>query len=202
MVRGICFKGSRIQDGDVDLMNGICEPVPAAQALGIPLVVRRDTGMEVDSNMHFCVRFMTDPNVGLAPMGWQCGGCEPRAPVVLCGRTDGVPFTTAGWAMLDDFICEACNEGPAGEFTRNKFLRRFGKRARDLPDVSLSLAMHFPQYSRVTAVNLKKATHLNGITGVVDGRYQNGRVGVRFPEPHGLKAVKPDKLVLEKDAKK
>ena len=35
---------------------------------------------------------------------------------------------------------------------------------------------------------------LNGQIGVVSGRYENGRVGILFPEPFGVKALKPKNI--------
>ena len=37
---------------------------------------------------------------------------------------------------------------------------------------------------------------MNDVIGVVNGRYQGGRVGVAFPDPLGTKALKPVNLVL------
>merc|ERR1712226_1271599 len=56
-----------------------------------------------------------------------------------------------------------------------------------LPD----LAMRFPKGSRVKACGLSKA-ELNGIIGEVAGRFDQEklRVGVNFPEPHGLLSIK------------
>ena len=47
------------------------------------------------------------------------------------------------------------------------------------------------------AANLKADAALNGTLGTVTGQYENGRVGVNFAGPHGVKAVRPDNLVLE-----
>ena len=52
---------------------------------------------------------------------------------------------------------------------------------------------------RVTPTGLK-TTALNGVAGAVNGRYENGRVGVTFPEPFGVKALKPENLVSEASA--
>ncbi|KAJ9467945.1 Hsp90 co-chaperone Cdc37 [Diplonema papillatum] len=47
----------------------------------------------------------------------------------------------------------------------------------------------------VEATGLKGCPELNGIRGEVKGRLKNGRVGVRFPEPFGEKAIKEDNLL-------
>ena len=54
-----------------------------------------------------------------------------------------------------------------------------------------------PEGLFVMPLGLTKAVELNGTLGVVTGRYVNGRVGVKFPKPHGVKFVRPEFLVRE-----
>jgi len=194
MVPGIRFVGSDVTDCEV-VLDGTFIPCPTAQALGIPLVVKREAGAGVGCTMHLCVRFMTDPRIGLAPIDWQYGGAVGPAPPVVAARTDGIPFTTMGWEKLDDFIDSMFEEGPRN--VNRRCLVRFLREERDLPDLSRSLNLRFPMHMRVKPAGLQTAAVLNGIVGIVTGRRDNGRVGVKFPDPHGVKALRPGALLLE-----
>lgn len=125
-------------------------------------------------------------------MDWQYGGCLGDAPPVLAARTDGIPFTTKGWALLDDFISATFDDGPrpVTRLTLLQFLR-----GKSLAELSRALPLRFPQGISVKPNGLKQAAELNGIIGLVIGRYDNGRVGVKFPDPHGVKALKPECLL-------
>ncbi|CAE8653233.1 unnamed protein product, partial [Polarella glacialis] len=124
----------------------------------------------------------------------QYGGVMGPAPPVVAARTDGVPFTPAGWALLDDFIDAMFSEGP--HVVNRVDLLRFLRGAQlALPDVSESLALQYPKNTQVMGLTVAA---LNGVVGTVTGRYENGRVGVLFREPFGLKAVRPDNLVLQR----
>lgn len=191
MVPGIRITGSNIVNADVTV-DATFIPCPAAHAVGVPLAVKRESAAGVRSDMHLCVRLMTDPRMGLAPPDWQYGGCLGDAPPVIAARTDGIPFTTEGWALLDDFICNELDDGPCrpNRATFLKFLR-----GNAVADLSRSLPLRFPAGSSVKPSGLRNAADLNGIVGLVAGRYENGRVGVRFPDPHGVKALKPECLL-------
>lgn len=183
---------------DVDVsVDASFLPCPTAQAVGIPLVVKRVPGPGVPSDCHLCVRFMTDPKRGMAPLDWQYGGCLPHAPPVLAARTDGVPFSSNGWRALDDFIMDTFDEGPrqVDHETFLRFLRREnGKAFEPFDDVSRSLHLRFPEGMPVKPMGLKKAAELNNVEGTVAGRYENGRVGVSFPGQVGVKALQPQSL--------
>lgn len=194
MVQGIQIIGATIKDVEVVLDSSFI-PCPTAQAVGIPLVVKREASLGTRCREHLVARFMTDPSIGLAPADWQYGGLMGPAPPVLAARTDGVAFSKKGWAALNDFISATFEEGPC-KVTR-AHLRRFLRERLNLPDMSESLAVRFPRQLRVQPEGLRAAAELNGIVGIVTGRYENGRVGVSFPEPHGIKALKPENLLLE-----
>ena len=191
MVRGIRIVGDRVTDCDVTL-DGDCVPCPVAEALEIPLVVKRERGPGEECFIQLASRFMSNPYsvLHLAPMDWQYGGALGPAPPVVAARTDGIPFTKAGWAELDKFICNELGEGPFGSLRRPFSFR-------DLPDLSRFLGVRFPEGVFVMPLGFTCLVELNGILGAVTGRYENGRVGVSFPEPHGVKAVRPENLFLE-----
>ncbi len=187
--------GGRVTDWDVTMGDGFV-PCPVAEALGIPLVVRRERGTGEECFIQLASRFMSNPYsvLHLAPMDWQYGGALGPAPPVVAARRDGIPFTKAGWAELDEFICEM-NRGWVGEGPRTSLRRPFS--FRDLPDLSRSLSVRVPEGLFVMPSGLTAAVELNGTLGAVTGRYVNGRVGVRFPKPHGVEFVRPEFLVLE-----
>jgi len=145
--------------------------------------------------MQLCVRCMTGPRIGLAPIDWLYVGIVGPAPPVVAARTDGIPFTTMGWEKLDDVIDSMFDDGPRN--VNRRCLVRFLREERDLPDLSRSPSLRFPIHMRVKPPDLQNAVVLNGIVGIVTGRCDNGRVGVKFPDPHGVKVLRPVALLLE-----
>jgi len=196
-VPGIRIIGSEVKDVEVRLGSSFI-PCPTAQAVGIPLVVKREASPGDESGMYAAVRFMTDPRTGLAPMDWQYGGLNGPAPPVLVARADGLAFSSRGYAALDDFISATFDEGPCS--VTRAHLCRFLRERQKLPDISEALGVRFPKDLVVKSQGLTAAAELNGMFGVVTGRYENGRVGISFPEPHGIKALKPENLLLESGA--
>ena len=192
MVPGIRFVGASIRDADVSA-DASFEPCPVAHAVGIPLLVKREPAPGVPSNRHLCVRFMTDPLIGLAPLDWQYGGCLGDAPPVVAARSDGIPFTTRGYAALDEFMCDKLREGPK-QVTRGMLMRFLGG-DQGCIDLSKSLHLRFPPGTSVKLFGLRNAVELSGVIGSVVDRYQYGRVGVKLPDPHGTKALKPECLL-------
>jgi len=57
----------------------------------------------------------------------------------------------------------------------------------------------FQEGQLVEAFGLKAAVVLNGLQGRTTGRWQDERIGVQFPAPHGLKALRPDNLRVVSD---
>ncbi|CAE8585816.1 unnamed protein product [Polarella glacialis] len=88
------------------------------------------------------------------------------------------------------------SEGPR-LVNREDMLRFLSEAQLALADVSESLALQYPKNAQVIPKGLTVAA-LNGVVGTVTGRYENGRVGVHFREPFGLKALRPDNLVLQR----
>ncbi|CAE8690833.1 unnamed protein product [Polarella glacialis] len=195
MVPGIRIVGSQVRDCEV-VLDGSFRPCPTAQAAGIPLFVKRDAFPGPESSLYLSVRLMTEPRSGFAPMDWQYGGIMGPAPAVVAARTDGVPFTPAGWEVLDNFIDAMFSDGPR-LVNREDMLRFLSEAQLALADVSESLALQYPKNAQVIPKGLTVAA-LNGVVGTVTGRYENGRVGVHFREPFGLKALRPDNLVLQR----
>ena len=81
-----------------------------------------------NAHMFFIVRMMADPSTGWAPMRWQYGGGGGRgpAPPVLLARSDGEPFTTDDWAVLDDYLSqrlEPDDEGAVRRLSRHDYAR-------------------------------------------------------------------------------
>ncbi|CAE8680267.1 unnamed protein product [Polarella glacialis] len=159
MVPGIRIVGSQVRDREV-VLDGSFRPCPTAQAAGIPLVVRRDAFPGPESSLYLSVRFMTEPRLGFAPMDWQYGGIMGPAPAVVAARTDGVPFTPAGWEVLDDFIV-AVFSGRSRLVNRGDMLRFLSEAQLALADVSESLALRYPKNAQVIPKGLTVAA-LNG----------------------------------------
>ena len=103
-------------------------------------MVKRERGTGEECFIQLASRFMSNPYsvLHLAPMDWQYGGALGPAPPVVAARMDGIPFTKAGWAELDEFICDELGEGP-----RTSLRRPFS--FRDLPDLSRSLSVRGPE---------------------------------------------------------
>ena len=214
VVRGIRIVGKRVTDCDVTVDLRVTDgaphqqchtldgfvPCPVAEALGIPLFVKREHGPGEDCDIQLVCRFMSTPYtvLHLAPVEWQYGGALGPAPPVVAVRSDGIPFTKEGWEELDGFICDELEEGAYVSLTRpSENTSPYGWAFRKLPDLSKDLGLRVPEGLLVMPSGLKKAVELNRTLGVVTGRYVNGRVGVRFPEPHGVKFVRPEFLVRE-----
>mmetsp|Transcript_91436 Transcript_91436/g.212654 ORF Transcript_91436/g.212654 Transcript_91436/m.212654 type:complete len:333 (+) Transcript_91436:44-1042(+) len=65
------------------------------------------------------------------------------------------------------------------------------------PFKTAACAMSAPSRgSLVEAYGLKTRADLNGVRGVLNGRVQDGRLGVDFPPPEGTKAMRLEQLVL------
>ena len=91
MVQGLRVVGNELLPCEVLFDQGF-QPIPIAQAAGIPLFVKRESGAPRHSQRYRIVRMMTDPRIGVAPMEWQYGGMLPPAPSCLVARSDGNPF--------------------------------------------------------------------------------------------------------------
>lgn len=203
---GVCVDRKNVDNKEVHL-DASFEKCPIAWALGIPLMVKR---LPIRRNevckagdCEIIVRFMGDPDSGLAPMDWQYGGQFEPAPPVALDRSDEYEFTKDDWHLLNDFICDYYCEFPSRRANRSDFTS-FVKnhmstalinheRANAFLDVWEHLELRYPKGSKVKAAGLSSEAGrlLNGKVGVVNGRYENGRVGVLFPEPFMVKALKP-----------
>lgn len=202
---GVCVDRTNVQNKNVQL-DGSFEKCPIAWALGIPLMVKRLPGwlsQQESTGMELIVRMMGDPDSGLAPFDWQYGWINGPAPPVLLERSDEHEFTTDEWCILDDFICGYYSECPSRRVNRKDFTS-FVKgcaslahinhqRANGFLDVWEHLELRYPEGSHVKATGLSSEAGrlLNGKIGVINGRYEYGRIGILFPEPFGVKALKP-----------
>ena len=115
-------------------------------------------------------------------------------------------FETEEYVILDDFICGFYSECPLRRASKSDFTSYVKteiysaisnhRRANAFLDVWEHLEIRYPEGSYVKAVHLSSdvGRPLNGQIGVVSGRYENGRVGISFPEPFGVKALKPKNI--------
>jgi len=219
MPPGVRIEGAQVTEEEVALDDAF-EEVPFARLVGVPLSVKRlehPPGGSPDHKLNVATRLMVDPASGFALSHWQSGGALGPLPPVLAARTDGCPFTGADWSVLDNYLCrttddaEACHRHgrcPPQRCTPEAFRRYVAEQMstalmnKQSPtafmDVVPDLDLRFPKGARVKARGLAKA-ELNGIVGEVTGRYEqeNGRVGVKFPAPHGLLAVRAERLEPE-----
>lgn len=207
MVSGVCIVGSRVQDVEDLEVDSTWEPCPVGRAAGVPLVVKRAPADDSTEGLTFflCSRLMTVPETGAAHADWQYGCALGPAPPVWVARTDGLAFCRAEWCLFDDFVTSWFEEGPRrvarldfSGFIKNcmSFALENHHPAHYFLDVVDALDVRYPQGVRVKAVGLK-TTDLNGAVGEVTGRYENGRVGVLFPDPFGVKALRPQSLQPE-----
>ena len=203
---GVCVDRENVENKKVHL-DASFEKCPVAWALGIPVMVKRLPMRRNEEckpgDRELIVRFMKNPDSGLAEMDWQYGGLLGPAPPVLIDRSDEQEFTTDDWHLLNDFICNYYNEYPSRRANRNDFISFVKnhmstalinhKRANAFLDVWEHLELRYPKGSRVKAAGLSSEAGrpLNGKIGVVNGRYENGRVGILFSKPFGVKALQP-----------
>ena len=128
------------------------------------------------------------------------GGVSEPAPPVHMFRLDGVPFTTTDFDVLDDFEMRMLDDGPRPVARSDWELFAMHYSPCHGGFGPLLLEHRHPRSQVVRACGLK-ATELNGQQGEVAGgaHYTNHRVGVQFGGDIGLKAIKPDNLVVVPD---
>ena len=201
---GVRIVGDTITAADV-FVDSAFEPVPIACAVGLPIIVRREQPTGDRYKRYAIVRMMSDPDVGVAHREWQYGGACGPAPPVVAARKDGLPLTVDEWMLLDDFEMAMLDPGPRRVLRKDlaRFIAdamggalRCGRPAHAFLDVVQALDVRYPKGARVRTRGLQTRA-LEGAVGVVEGRYERGRVGVLFPEPFGLKAVRPRNLLPE-----
>lgn len=188
LARGIPLRAAAV--------NGPDEDCPIAVAAGIPLRVRRKAATGQHFNRFRICRMMSDPRLGLAPMSWQYGGALAPAPPVLMFRSDAVPFTIADFELLDDFEMAMLDDGPRS-VSRQDWVKWcvVSSGVRGCP---LKIEVKYPEGTRVRVTGLQSAPELNGSEVLVAGgaNYTAERVGVRLPEPYGLRALKLQNIEL------
>lgn len=153
------------------------------------------------------VRFMGDPDDGMAPPEWQYGGRMGPAPPCVLARRDGVPFSKADWEAIDEYrtvVMEEAGEADDGRdevtkrmLTPHAFRKYLEENSAEFPSAVLSL--RFPMGSTVVPAGLS-VTELNGREGVV-AQFGRDRVGVRFPDlpERGVTALRPERLTLVRE---
>lgn len=197
---------------------------PSLSRAGYPLMLKREpmgTAGVGASSAHdarellaikmLIYRLMSARGGGLSPL-WQCG--DGRMPTLLAALADGGPFYPHEWRRLRHFYEEyspmpvqlqavdvtpspnACRteeefETKLKEWAAPKAVQPGQTHAR-----RQRLCDRFPLGSRVEAQDLKK-TDLNSLVGLVT-KYDEvaQRVGVDFPPPHGLLALRPKNLLM------
>lgn len=192
MVVGVRIVGSEVEAADV-VLGEHSEPCPIAEVVGLPVRVQRESQTGMEHGFYRVVRGMTNPKHGVADFSWQYGGMCGPAPPVAVARSDGVAFHVEDWIALEDFLESFFDDDDyptglqrAGAAEFHKFLSAQIPPA--FPDVL------FPIGHRVGAHGLQSRA-LNGKEGVVCA-HEGRRIGVRFPTPWGVKAIKPENLTL------
>lgn len=207
MVPGVRVHGSEATDVEVKLDDNF-RAVPVPAKLGIPVLCKRQSGTGGDdSNIrsNAIVRFMADPDDGMAPDEWQYGGNRGPAPPVVLARKDGLPFSTHDWAVLNDYMSYWMEETGEAEDDRREVsdrildLTAFQRYVREnLEEQPLGfLSLQFPCGSTVVPEGLS-TQELNGKEGEVV-RFNRDRVGVQFPD-RAVTALRPQHLRLVQEA--
>lgn len=206
MVPGVRVHGDQVTEVDVKL-DDLFQVVPIPALLGVPVALKKMSGTGGDDShirSNIIVRFMGDPDDGMAPSEWQYGGRMGPAPPVVLARKDGVPFSRADWDAIDEYRTLCMEEAGEAEDGRDEVLKRmmsphaFRKylcdNSAEFPSALLSL--RFPLGSTVVPEGLSVA-ELNGRQGVV-AQFSRDRVGVRFPDlpDRGVTALRPERLTL------
>ena len=118
---------------------------------------------------------------------------------------NGIPFNQEEWISFDNFVFNFPWEDGRRP-TRDDFISSLmgdlygalaiGNPAHAFMDVVKKLRIRYPKYAQVKATGLvsEEGMILNGTVGTVIGKYARGRVSVEFPNPFGMKHVKPCNL--------
>jgi hypothetical protein len=201
---GIGIFGMRFSVEKV-VLNGIGEvPVPTPRLLGVPLVAKRvpgtDTGDADRGSMNLIVRFMSDPNTGLAPPDWQYGQGLGDPPKVLLARTDGKPFTVNAWAAIDDYMVSVFDEEDPAHYKRKLTKSAFGRflHGYHMPIEPSFINLAFPKTGRFQIQHVQSDDDLNGQLSTVLGWKSNGRVKVKVDSSNREIALKPHNLRPER----
>lgn len=203
MVLGVRVHGANVSDVNVQL-DDLFASVPVPAKLGIPLLFKKLPGTGGDDSqirMNVIVRFMADPDDGMAPPHWQYGGSFGPAPPVVLARRDKLPFSTQDWAALDEYMSswsEALadaedDRGAVGaQFLKLHAFRQYIRSTTESRPAAF-LPLQFPIGSTVQTHGLSVA-ELNGQEGEVV-QYSRERVGVKFSDRDAI-ALKPERLIL------
>ncbi len=166
------------------------EVCPVAHDAGVPVAVKRLLHEPPVSPIafHRIVRFMSDPDVGLAPMDWQYGGALGPAPPVWVGRSDGVEFHKEDYDAIDEFEDDMLDDGPRRVTPADwrTFARRYFDRVCADQDMSsmpiVVLESVFPTGCQVKVHGLGRVP--DGTMGRAIGVYKTGGIGMVFPAPY------------------
>lgn len=207
MVPGVRVHGSTAKDVEVKLDDNF-RAVPVPARLGIPVLCKRQSGTGGDdSNIksNAIVRFMGDPDDGMAPDEWQYGGNRGPAPPVVLARKDGLPFSTHDWTVLNEYMSYWMEETGEAEDDRREIsdrimdplaFQRFVRESREEQPLGF-LSLQFPCGCTVVPEGLS-TEELNGKEGEVV-QFSRDRVGVRFPD-RAVTALRPQQLRLLREA--
>eukprot|EP00930_Biecheleria_cincta_P002109 TRINITY_DN103154_c0_g1_i1.p1 TRINITY_DN103154_c0_g1~~TRINITY_DN103154_c0_g1_i1.p1 ORF type:complete len:358 (+),score=76.31 TRINITY_DN103154_c0_g1_i1:52-1074(+) len=207
MAPGVRVHGPAATDVEVKLDDNF-RAVPVPARLGIPVLCKRQSGTGGDdSNIrsNAIVRFMADPDDGMAPDEWQYGGNRGPAPPVVLARKDGLPFSTHDWTLLNEYMSYWVEETGEAEDDRREVcdrildplaFQRYVRENREEHPLGF-LSLQFPCGSTVVAEGLN-AEELNGKEGEVV-RFSRDRVGVQFPD-RAVTALRPQNLRLLREA--
>lgn len=206
MVPGVRVHGDKVVDQEVAL-DDLFREVPIPAKLGVPLVYKKMPGTGGDDSRirnNVIVRFMGDPDDGIAPDEWQYGGNKGPAPPVVLARRDKLPFSRHDWDLVIDYINEWTEEMIEAEdehaavsqrLMSPAALQAYVRTHRDSHPAAF-LPLQFPLGSTVVPSGLS-AAELNDREGEV-AQYGRDRVGVRFAE-RGMVALRPERLRLVRE---
>mmetsp|Transcript_11220 Transcript_11220/g.22683 ORF Transcript_11220/g.22683 Transcript_11220/m.22683 type:complete len:399 (-) Transcript_11220:418-1614(-) len=154
----------------------------------------------------YAYKLMTTPGLGL-PLTWNQNGTGTRLPPILACRSDGLPFTSDDWMCLCEFQ-EYLDENYVAKehlwytnkvefkkwaeiYVRGRCYGKENTVVSAFPEIAPCFEFRFPLGLKVQATGLSAKPELNGLTGVVT-KYDEPklRIGVQFPPPYGLLALK------------
>jgi len=154
----------------------------------------------------YTYKLMTTPGLGL-PLTWNQNGSGTKLPPILACRSDGQPFTSDDWMCLCEFQ-EYLDENYVAKehlwytnkvefkkwcdiYVTGKCYSKDNVTVSAFPEIAPCFDFRFPLGLKVQATGLTAKPELNGLVGVVI-KYDEPklRIGVQFPPPYGLLALK------------
>lgn len=202
-VLGVRVHGDEVVEVEVKLDQSFMQ-VPVPFRLGQPILYKKLSGTGGDDSQirsNSIVRFMADPDDGMAPLEWQYGGRQGPAPPVVLARRDKLPFSKQDWGLLYKYVLQWLDDMAEDDderasvsdrmLTPAAFQSYIQSQREECPTGFLSV--QFPLCSIVVPNGLGVA-ELNGLEGEV-AQYSRDRVGVLF-ESRGVVALRPERLAV------